>query len=106
MPSKNRKAIKSYLLPNEYKEIEALAQKTGLSVSTFVKKVCLAQPVHSLEQQEFRLELLKLRADLGRLGGLLKMSLSADIIEPSEIRPILKELEARQTELKELVSRL
>jgi len=76
MPSPTRKAAKTYLTPEEYAQVAARAKQTGLSVSTFVKRVCLGQELRTKTDQQAVLALLKSNADLGRLGGLFKMALS------------------------------
>jgi len=109
MPSK-KTVLKTYLTPEEYGKIMASADRTGLSLSTFAKRVCLGLSVPSLENQQARRELLKINADLGRLGGLFKLCLS-EKEEPlvalhQEVRRVLREIEARQRELKAAVTRI
>ena len=60
----------------EYGEILESSQRAGLSLSEFARRVCLGQRIESREDQQARRELLKVNADLGRLGGLLKQALS------------------------------
>ena len=43
------------------------------------RRVCLAMQVKSREDQQTRRELLKINADLGRLGGLLKQTLASGV---------------------------
>jgi len=103
MPSK-KYALKVYLAPEELESILANADKTGLSLSTFAKRVCLGSPVPSLENQQAVRDMLKINADLGRLGGLFKLYLATPdppVPElPPESRRILREIEARQRELR------
>ena len=68
MPSR-KFVLKTYLTPEEHEAIRASASKAGLSLSTFSKRVCLGFSVPSLEQPEARIELRRLKGDLGRLGG-------------------------------------
>lgn len=74
MPSK-KLVLKTYLIPEEFDEIQASASKAGLSLSTFSKRVCLGYTVPSLEHQEARLGLRRLKGDLaaqasaGQRGG-------------------------------------
>ncbi len=109
MPSK-KTVLKTYLTPEEYEKILENAGRTGLSLSAFAKRVCLGLPVPSLETQQARRELLKVNADLGRLGGLFKLCLSEK--EGSlaslhrEVRRVLREIETRQRELKAAVARI
>lgn len=76
MPSPDKKVLHAYLTPEEYDQIKVMADQAGLSISTFVKRVCLGQELRSNADQEAVRALLQANADLGRLGGLLKMALS------------------------------
>ena len=75
MPSK-KYVLKTYLTQEEHKQVKVSADKAGLSLSTFSKRVCLGFSVPSLEHQEARIELRRLKGDLGRLGGLVKQALA------------------------------
>jgi len=109
MPSK-KAVLKTYLTPEEYGKIIESADRTGLSLSTFAKRLCLGLPVPSLENQKARRELLKVNADLGRLGGLFKLCLSEKegplAALHQEIRRVLREIEIRQREIKAAVARI
>ncbi len=99
---KRKNMIKSYVTDDEYSEISASCSRSGLSISTFVRRVCLGSVVPSREDAQARRELLKVNGDLGRLGGLLKQAITATG-ERESIRPLLKEIEVLQLELKEKV---
>ena len=75
MPS-TKNCMKAYVSEEEYAMITEEARMCGLSVSQFVKAVCLGFEVRSREDQHARVELRRVHADLGRLGGLLKMWLT------------------------------
>ena len=102
MPSK-RHVLKTYLNPEEHAQIRASASKAGLSLSTFSKRVCLGFSVPSLEHQEARIELRRLKGDLGRLGGLVKQAL-ANGADRQTIHRLLHELDARQQELQQAIA--
>lgn len=74
---KRTAVLQSYLRPEEYALIVGASKRAGLSVSEFARRVCLGYKVESREDQQARRELLKVNADLGRLGGLLKQTLAA-----------------------------
>ena len=100
--SSNKIAVKSYLDQDEYETLINQAGRAGLSLSTFIKRVCLAQEVRSTVDQEAVLALLKSKADLGRLGGLLKHHLSEssqNAAPREELRGLLKTIETSQREL-------
>ena len=97
--------IKSYLTQEEYNAIQASARRARLSLSTFSKRVCLGTPVPSLERQEARLELRRIKGDLARLGGLVKQALAGGA-ERALVHKLLHELDARQRELASAVNEL
>ena len=101
MPSANRKVIKSYLTPDEYREVARSATNAGLSVSTFVKRICLAQAVRSIVDHQAVLVLAKANADMGRLGGLFKMFLSEGRAgqHADELRAVLRSIETTKDQL-------
>ena len=110
MPCPDKKTVRSYLTPAEHETVSQMASAAGLSVSTFMRKVCLGHEVKTFEHQEFKLELIKTRADLGRVGGLLKFALGLanqeHVISGPEIRCLLNEIGTLQRSLSEAVSRL
>ncbi len=102
MPSK-KLILRTYLTPDEFNQLRASASKAGLSLSTFSKRVCLGFSVPSLEQQEARIELRRLKGDLGRLGGLLKQAM-ANGADRQIVHRLLHELDARQREVQKAVA--
>ena len=98
MPSK-KKRIAVYLGPEEYDNIQASATRAGLSLSTFCKRVCIGIPVPSMEHQQAVKDILKANADLGRLGGLLKLAL-AEGGDKITLPKLLREIYAGQIALK------
>nr|WP_320013091.1 hypothetical protein [uncultured Desulfobulbus sp.] len=94
MPS-TKKRITTYLTDDEYRAMSRAAAQAGLSLSKYVKRVCLGHSVTSTVDYQAFLALTKANADLGRLGGLFKMSLSegSSGSNTPEIRRILKSIE-------------
>ncbi|WMW66326.1 plasmid mobilization protein [Nitratidesulfovibrio liaohensis] len=86
-------AMKIYVDPNEYVEIIQSAERTQLSVSTYVRRLCLGMPTPTFEKQKAVRELLGVNADLGRLGGLLKMWLMDEDRNQREAERLLHELQ-------------
>lgn len=109
MPT-NRIAMKTYVTAGEYKSIIDAAERHALSVSAYTRRVCLGQPLPACDHQQMRRELARINADLGRLGGLFKLWLGdKDRQSPeltSQVRRLLREIEARQRELKAAVFRI
>ena len=102
---KKYKIIKSYLSDEEYSQVVHASETTGLTISKFVKNVCLGTPLPNKEVTTFRLELLQTAADIGRLGGLLKMAISNGM-EKRKVQPLLNEITERQKELKQIASKI
>lgn len=69
MPSK-KKRLPIYLTDEEHALISEYAARAGISLSTFAKRVCTGMAVPSLEHKQAVQDIIKARADLGRLGGL------------------------------------
>lgn len=105
MPSKKLR-ITVYLSPEEHAEIAASAARAGISLSRFAKLVCTGIPVPSLEHKQAVQEIIKARADLGRLGGLLKSALVEGKGPEHGLRRLLREIEARQRDLKTAAARI
>jgi hypothetical protein len=109
MSRRDNRPIKVYVTEEERRLIEGQASRAGLSASTFLRNVGCGYPVESVVDHRAVVDLLKVSADLGRLGGLLKLWLTNDEktrgLTPS-IQALLKELNDTQTELKEKVARL
>ena len=104
MPS-NKLRLTTYLTEQEFGEIQAQANRAGLSLSKFVARVSLGYQVPSREDQQARRELLKINADLGRLGGLLKQALAQGADKPT-ISRLLGQIDQCQLELKAAVKRI
>lgn len=102
---KRKKIVKAYLSDEEYSQVVHASETTRLTISKFVKNVCLGTPLPNRETTNFRLELLKTAADMGRLGGLLKMAISNGM-EKRKVQPLLDEITERQKELKQIASKI
>lgn len=98
MPSK-KKRLPVYLTDEEYAQISESAAKGGVSLSTFAKRVCLGMAVPSLEHKQAVQDIIKARADLGRLGGLLKQAIAAGN-DKAALNRLLREVDAGMRALK------
>ena len=90
--------LQSYVTPAELSSIVESSERAGLSLSEFIRRVCLGARIESREDQKARCELLKVNADLGRLGGLLKQSLVAGHKE--QVYSLLHKIDQAQALLK------
>lgn len=102
MPSKKR-VIKAYVSDEEYEQICATAKQCSISVSAFAKSVCLGHEIKSRADQQARRELLRLNADQGRLGGLLKMWILDDDEHRTDVEAMLEDLRRLQHQIVEKV---
>ncbi len=105
MPSKKKK-LSVYLSDDEYQEIRQSADKAGISFSRFAKMMCMGQTIKSIEAQRVIIELVKVRADMGRLGGLLKLWLTDKDNHATDVRMLLRELEAGQRAINRQIKEL
>jgi len=70
--------IKVWVTPEEKAAIAAKADAHSLSASGYLRRLGLALPVESTIDQRAILDLVKINADLGRFGGLIKMWLTTN----------------------------
>jgi hypothetical protein len=104
---KNTPPVKVYCLPEERAQLQASASAARKSLSTYLLNVGLGYPVRSILDQRCVEDLLRVNADMGRLGGLLKLWLTNDertaAFSESTIRALLAKIEATQDELLDVV---
>ncbi|MEC5319649.1 conjugal transfer transcriptional regulator TraJ [Brenneria populi subsp. brevivirga] len=105
---KHNTPIKVYCLPEEKLAIENNAKSTGLSTTTFLRKVGMGYEVKGIVDLDQVREMSKVNGDLGRLGGLLKLWLSndprTDGIDPEKLKRLIDMIEDTRGELKEKMS--
>lgn len=115
--AKKRKPIKRLKVsinPNEEEIIKQQAITAGLSVSAYLRKVGLGYPITSALDCQAVDTLARANADLGRLGGLIKMWLSNDErlkqFEPVQLREtlvgVVEKINERQEELRDCIKRV
>ena len=75
---KRTKHIDSRLTEDEYNIISEKAKNSGLSNSKYVRNLAMNYPIKSVVDQRALAELVKCKADLGRLGGLFKLWLESE----------------------------
>ena len=108
---RNEYIIKIYLKSSDKAKIAENARECGLSMSAFVRSLALGDtPVTNIELDEMN-KVMKIHADLGRLGGLLKMTLTNEErlqdmgreMGVATIEGTLVDIRATQAKLLELV---
>ena len=104
MPTK-KLILRTYLTPEEFGEIRASADRAGLSLSRFLALTSQGQPVKSLEHQRERMELRRMKGEMGSIGGLLKQAL-AQSGDKSHIYPVLRTLDNCLRAIQNLIARL
>ena len=104
MPSRKPR-ITVYLSPEEHAEIAESAARAGISLSRFAKLVCTGMTVPTLEHKQAVQEIIKARADLGRIGGLLKQAIAAGG-DKIILQRLLQEVDAGMQELKTAAMRI
>jgi hypothetical protein len=105
-PRDRDRPLKAFVSPEERLEIETKANTAGLPVSAYLRAAALGLKIESAHDQHAILALLKLNADQGRLGGLLKLWLATRAGEgagTADVRKLLREIEALQIKLRALI---
>lgn len=107
---KHGRHLRVPVLPDEEQAIKANAAKVGLKIAEYLRRLGLGHEIHGVIDKQHILELSKINADLGRLGGLLKMWLSNDErladIEPKTMTIVLERIQATQAVMLEVVKKL
>jgi hypothetical protein len=98
-------ALRSTVTPEEYRVIKENAGRVSLSVSAYVKTVCLGHKVKSAVDKSGFFDLAKVNADLGRLGGLLKLSLSEKAIDRLQGNGLLDDINRTRRLLEDKVKK-
>ena len=110
-PRRETQPIRVWVTPEEKEGIEQIAGATGNSTSAFLRKVGLGYEVRSILDYRRAQDLVKVNADLGRLGGLIKLWLTNDKrldgYSHAELRRLLlatlAAIERNQGEMREII---
>jgi hypothetical protein len=111
---KHGKHLRVPVLPGEEQIIKENAANVSLTVAEYLRRLSLGYVVKSTLDSQYVLQLVKVNADQGRLGGLLKLWLTDDpklatcgsAWTPGVVRALLKRIEANQDEMLRLVQAL
>ena len=108
--SVNRKQpLKVYVSDEEKEEIAERARLASMSVSNYLKAAGLQHSIRSVVDLQAVKELMKVNADMGRLGDLLKRTLAdseTDKAARGEIAAIVKSIGETQQMLRESASKM
>ena len=102
------------VLPDEETLIKENAARASLTVAEYLRRLSLGHVIKGTIDSENVLKLVRINADQGRLGGLLKLWLTDDpklalaniAWTPGVVRALLKRIEANQDEMLRLVQSL
>ncbi len=101
-----KRPLKVVVSAKERELIQNNANSARLSVSAFLRNLGVGhQPSSAFDREAIR-ELIKLHADQGRLGGLLKLWLAdkpGEGANANEIRVVLHQIESLQQQIARLV---
>lgn len=75
-PRDRQRTLRVVVNDHERERIEAMAKMAGLSLSAYLRTAGLNHPIRSTLDYDAIMELIRLHADLGRVGGLLKLWLA------------------------------
>lgn len=103
-PPNKRLTVKTYWLPEEKAAGIAKADKLGLSLSEFVRRLALGTPLPRPGNAEQVRDLLKVNADLARLGNLLKLALDEE--QSIAVLKLADEIQTTQALLKQKIRSL
>ncbi|MGD9639615.1 MAG: hypothetical protein AB7U85_11290, partial [Alphaproteobacteria bacterium] len=94
--AKRKSQVHIYLTEEEKVECIRLAKAFGLSVSDYFRLLALNKKLPKAEEREELKVLLKINADLARLGNLFKMALDEDENIESLTREIAEIINTRE----------
>ncbi len=75
---KNGRHLRVPVLLDEEIQIKSNAVSAGLSIAEYLRRISLGYQIQSAVDKDYVLQLSKINADMGRLGGLLKLWLTQD----------------------------
>ena len=109
-----KRYINTRCTDREYEAIKEKASNTGLSSSAYLRNLGLNYPIKSVVEQRALSELVKCKADLGRLGGLFKLWLESENgswgnlgdRRYEDISDLVDDLIAKESELLEIARQL
>lgn len=107
---KHGRHLRVPVLPEEESLIKSNAAQSGLTIAEYLRRVGMGTELKSLADKDAVLELSKINADLGRLGGLLKLWLTDDAkvahFSDETIRTLLRRLFGMQQTMLNKVNKL
>jgi hypothetical protein len=107
---KHGRHLRVPVLPDEEIEIKSNAVQAGLSIAEYLRRIGLGFQIQSAIDKDYILQLSKINADMGRLGGLLKLWLVQDRrvahFDHRQIKILLDRIQTTQETMFEVVKKL
>lgn len=97
--------LKVLVTEAERAQITSQAERAGLSVSDFLRRLALGAKIDSRFDYVAINEIMKTRGDMGRLGGLLKLHIHSHRDDPA-LAAVLNEVLELKAKLDRLVASL
>lgn len=101
-----RVCVKAYLMPAEKTRLETLAGKVRISGSELVRRLIMGARLPDRHNSDMIRDLLKINADLARLGNLLKLGIDEGNLTHDSAMDLMTEIRMRQGEIKLLVGNI
>ena len=95
--------IRAWVTEDEKSEITALANQARITVSELVRRLVAGKKLPDVHLHEAVIELVKINADLARLGNLLRMALDDPEFTPPEgvdLEDLFEKIRSTQSILK------
>ena len=117
MIEKNKKPTRKHgrhlrvpVLPDEENLIKSNAAQAGLSIAEYLRRVGQGHTIQSAIDKDYILQLSKINADMGRLGGLFKLWLTQDRrvahFDHRMVKALLDRIQTTQEAMFEVVKKL
>lgn len=107
---KNGRHLRVPVFPSEEIQIKSNAAAAGLSIAEYLRRISFGYQIQSCVDKDNILQLAKINADLGRLGGLLKLWLTQDKrvahFDLQTVKKLLYRIQATQDAMLEVVKKL
>ena len=92
--------IEAYVTPAERDRLHALATQLHISLSDLIRRSALGTRLPNPSRHEAVRELVRINADLARLGNLLKLGIDEETLDPAAATDLIAEIRTRQVEVK------
>ena len=99
MPREKRKILTCYVTSLENEYIKKAASQAQLSISKYVRQVCLGCEPKSKVELDAVLALLQVNQDLARLGNLFKLAVDQEALDERRSEEMIKSINDMKEEL-------